>query len=693
MSFAPLPVQYDGYPAAYATQTYRKDSASFRRLLKAAVYARSGIHMVPAQELTPSYLHRSAFDEPLLVAGSSHSVAGLDEPFPVLDTDFIASLLAENRALRTCDVATQEKNTLLTSAWQSMKADSESQEQEAKRLANAEFRLLETSLRAQVAPPIAVTEVDWHYLLPSSAGRSSAASSSSGGTPSQSANPNIFGVFLSSHAYLDFALAPGGQCTWLSVSDGELWAYLIPPTTANTRAFREWKNEPNAASQFLAEQVDKCIKCVVTAGSSLLLPAGWMYAQFAGDVQSCSLYRGFFACTAALDAQLAVVALENQHNALSQYWRETASGWLAVDANVQLWTAVCSYVRRLLVTSSASSSDRVSDQERRALMRALPRLREWSASPDSLKSVDGITWTPSSLREAQAIVGRLEQALAAGLASSHSPRDLQPTMGLAGDGKLPPISPNEASYIYSAASTADSVSGSPWGSQPTGSTNMNSSGSSFVSTTPMSLWADYEPLPTQQQDHLVISTQSQSYLNNPALQHHQNLQVTYGGSDFSYLPTSGSIMADNSDYLSAPHSGLGPGLEGLGSLGGLAPQSLDLGSTASSVPLAPTARGFPGHAPRLDSNGNYVDVLVRHRASCHRCGNLRKKNVRCPVCPHIFCQKCAEKMLDEHGDRIFVDGCPVCKEQCCCGKNRTTRCTRKFHCYKKCPATKRPAAS
>ncbi|KAF0689128.1 Aste57867_19400 [Aphanomyces stellatus] len=83
------------------------------------------------------------------------------------------------------------------------------------------------------------------------------------------------------------------------------------------------------------------------------------------------------------------------------------------------------------------------------------------------------------------------------------------------------------------------------------------------------------------------------------------------------------------------------------------------------------------------------DGSVRHRASCHRCGNLRKKNVRCLGCPHIFCQKCAEKMVEEHGAQTFIGGCPVCKEMCCCGKNRSTVCRRKFHCYKKCPATKR----
>ena len=32
-------------------------------------------------------------------------------------------------------------------------------------------------------------------------------------------------------------------------------------------------------------------------------------------------------------------------------------------------------------------------------------------------------------------------------------------------------------------------------------------------------------------------------------------------------------------------------------------------------------------------------VAVKHRVSCHRCGNLRKNNVICEKCPHIFCRK------------------------------------------------------
>ena len=46
-------------------------------------------------------------------------------------------------------------------------------------------------------------------------------------------------------------------------------------------------------------------------------------------------------------------------------------------------------------------------------------------------------------------------------------------------------------------------------------------------------------------------------------------------------------------------------------------------------------------------------------------------------------------MFEEHGTNVFENGCVVCREICCCGINRSEECTRKFHCYKKCPAMKK----
>ena len=44
-------------------------------------------------------------------------------------------------------------------------------------------------------------------------------------------------------------------------------------------------------------------------------------------------------------------------------------------------------------------------------------------------------------------------------------------------------------------------------------------------------------------------------------------------------------------------------------------------------------------------------------------------------------------MKAEHGIDAFLRGCPVCQELCCC-VNKTVYCSRKNHCYRKCPASK-----
>lgn len=38
-------------------------------------------------------------------------------------------------------------------------------------------------------------------------------------------------------------------------------------------------------------------------------------------------------------------------------------------------------------------------------------------------------------------------------------------------------------------------------------------------------------------------------------------------------------------------------------------------------------------------------------------------------------------MMQEHGQDAFLQGCPVCKEKCCCGKNRSSTCRRTVSGY------------
>ena len=54
-----------------------------------------------------------------------------------------------------------------------------------------------------------------------------------------------------------------------------------------------------------------------------------------------------------------------------------------------------------------------------------------------------------------------------------------------------------------------------------------------------------------------------------------------------------------------------------------------------------------------------VSASVDHRTSCHRCGNIRKNLHKCTECPQVFCSRCTEKMMEEHGSDIFFNGCPM----------------------------------
>lgn len=86
---------------------------------------------------------------------------------------------------------------------------------------------------------------------------------------------------------------------------------------------------------------------------------------------------------------------------------------------------------------------------------------------------------------------------------------------------------------------------------------------------------------------------------------------------------------------------------------------------------------------RLSQSERNLSPFILPYPPCS-CGNMRKRNVKCVSCPHIYCQRCAEKMVIEYGLEVFADGCPVCGGMCCCSDARdSTKCPRLHHCYKK----------
>ncbi|KAF1329480.1 hypothetical protein FI667_g5775, partial [Globisporangium splendens] len=631
---------------------HKKHTDEFRAVLTSGFFSKDGVRTLQAQDFPPSFFqtHPVACEDPIVVQHNSHGVAGLHEPFPALGVVEITALLAQNVCMRSVDVESQESFNLSSSGWNARLGDQKTTP------VNAQFRVAGTRFERQVAAPHAVSEVDWHYSVPSQKASSK--------VPQQQVvtmNPDLFGAYFGTNSFQDFTIAPGGKCAWLSVSDGDAWVYLIPPTAHNLRTFQHWRRSPERTRVFLAQQVDQCIQCVVSKASTLFIPAGWISAIF--SPHACSFYMGFFSMTVSVCSQVRVLetldaAMTRDTRYPQQRQQELlAIGWPLDDAVPQLWAALCGYVRKFLIPDP---SVHVREEEKHALARALPYLRRWSASsPQAITASDGVSWTPASVGEAHDILDRLEQALSSTvmlLGNADQRYAMEMSMNPASNSRSP--QQMDAAYMY-ARGDPDASMG--WSGGPE---HGNATSVGFVNDL-HAMWGYDQP-----------SSSQQAYYQQPSEYASSSQHPQYTFSLGSYQTGSLGAPATSDPYMESMRQ--------------------QLFSSGTTMPTSSHHQQqqlqHSHHSHHSATSPSYSDQLVRHRASCHRCGNLRKKNVRCPQCPHIFCQKCAEKMLEEHGDTIFVDGCPVCKEQCCCGKNRTMLCSRKYHCYKKCPSTKKPSS-
>ncbi|TRY92405.1 hypothetical protein DNTS_007191, partial [Danionella cerebrum] len=74
------------------------------------------------------------------------------------------------------------------------------------------------------------------------------------------------------NSYTDFHIDFGGTSVWYHVLWGEKIFYLIKPTKANLALYEAWSSSPNQSEVFFGEKVEKCYKCVVKQGTTILLP-------------------------------------------------------------------------------------------------------------------------------------------------------------------------------------------------------------------------------------------------------------------------------------------------------------------------------------------------------------------------------------------------------------------------------------
>ncbi|XP_036374075.1 lysine-specific demethylase 7B isoform X1 [Megalops cyprinoides] len=111
-------------------------------------------------------------------------------------------------------------------------------------------------------------------------------------------------------SYTDFHIDFGGTSVWYHVLWGEKIFYLIKPTPANLALYEAWSSSPNQSEVFFGEKVDKCYKCVVRQGTTLLIPTGWIHAVLTS--QDCMAFGGNFLHNLNIAMQLRCYEMERR---------------------------------------------------------------------------------------------------------------------------------------------------------------------------------------------------------------------------------------------------------------------------------------------------------------------------------------------------------------------------------------------
>ncbi|KDO35231.1 hypothetical protein SPRG_00076 [Saprolegnia parasitica CBS 223.65] len=708
-----------------------KTSEKFHHLLHAGMFARSGIRRMAPSSLVITAIQSHGFQEPILVEDAVGNVPGLVVPSTMLQVDDLPNTIASSSIIKTIDNASQAYRAISYADVATLASSNQSLDEWPH---NVEFPIVDTPLEYHVSPPQAVQDMDWFHQLNRS---------------SSTRNPNTYAAVYGAGTYRDFRMNANGSSAWLHHLHGlPLWVYLIPPSAARFDKFMEWQLSSFSSSLFFADTVDKCIKCEVQPTSTLLIPSGWMYALYVPkptgqDKPSTAVFlTSYFLHGYHLHAQMQALDFEERlgrKSAMLNTCQLQLGAWPLVtmasqfDALtspdiVRYWMvpALQLYVQRLTKCEPITVFETLGLGQLVPLLRLrdMPDIKDMldslqlllgtkdpKAPPKTLSKKD-VKATPLMLPLNSFLIGKKDKKVC----KCHLKKCVQcrncvkrhcicahvpvPSTALTGPPRKPALTPLDNSLAKAKEALMKKKA-----KQPPAAVQKPPS-MPVTSLDDMLQWAPDDD--EEAQDSAISSMWGlpPDMMNN----------TFFSGNELG-LNMNGALELDDAFGIidMVESSSL------FSSFKEEDPSSESSSSAATSALPTPTIGGvgtlqtsanhsllfYDGHEPVYDSEPadasavlhnkealpsdltTDADGTVRHRASCHRCGNLRKKNVRCLTCPHIFCQKCAEKMVEEHGAQTFIGGCPVCKEMCCCGKNRSTVCRRKFHCYKKCPATKR----
>jgi len=286
----------------------KKSSSEFRRLLGSKSYfAGHKFNKLSSNtSVSNEYFERNGFTSPVVF--EKPDAAGL---LRVVKIDFenLSEHMNMDLIANTIKVQTQEEGQQRVGDWLKATTDSAFHDPSSERLGEenpetprqvATLDLTVPELEGMVQSlgweaPKAVRGMDWAVI---------------GATDSCPALPaHRYCILAPAESFLDFTMGPSGASGFLHVVSGKLTMYMLAPSTRVLQLFSKWVSDGNKQNIFLPQLVfdevgKKCRKVHLSAGRTIVFPAGWVFALMTHT--ACVTFGGHFLTLECVKRQLAV---------------------------------------------------------------------------------------------------------------------------------------------------------------------------------------------------------------------------------------------------------------------------------------------------------------------------------------------------------------------------------------------------
>ncbi|XP_078730156.1 histone lysine demethylase PHF8 isoform X2 [Lampetra fluviatilis] len=240
-------------------------------------------------QLTLQYLEQAGFETPILVAKKDG--LGMMVPPTSFTVSDVEQYVGSERLIDVIDVPRQASVKMTLGEF--VQYYNSPNHGQVMNVISLEFS--NTRLSVLVEPPEVVRNLSWvenYWPL-----------------DSQFPTPHVDKYCLMGvkDSYTDFHIDFGGTSVWYHVLKGEKIFYLIKPTNANLALYERWSLSSNQNEMFFGDQVDKCYRCTVKQGQTLLIPTGWIHGVL--TPVDCIAFGGNFLHNLNIGMQLSARSL------------------------------------------------------------------------------------------------------------------------------------------------------------------------------------------------------------------------------------------------------------------------------------------------------------------------------------------------------------------------------------------------